>query len=552
MFNWFYDLNTKVKLTLVSGLLIIIIICGTCMSFISTMQSINASEHIETIVNRSFGRITTLQKAMEKYDRITISYLSAEKVTPADTSKYFDEAGAAIRKVVEAANIMNPKKVGDLDSSPEYERIIADYKKEGVKLADYHKEIRTLIEKSTRNVALIKYLRVYRPEVMNALQYTADAARLQTRLVVSLARQGSDPTLAYISLIVPLIGAFIGGIFAYMTNFFLGRTIFHLDNYISKMSHGDFTFKVDKYFKDDFGKILQYIESMRADLRTALNEVKKKSEDTQEAMRQVIETTGIITDKIADCEGKSITVSAASEEMLSTTQDIAHNCEDASNLSHSTKAIIDEGVERINATISSIRKQSEEIRANSEAVDKVAKRSMDINSIVNTIEEIAAQTNLLALNAAIEAARAGEAGRGFAVVADEVRALASRTSASTQEISSMVSQVQKDASEATSSMSASVEKINAVADRAARIEDTLNSIINFVAQVNDQIRMIATAAEQQTTATSEISANMQKITSDTEEIVHSAEDSVARCDESVDSIGDLVKNLARFKLHENH
>ena len=547
MFNWFYDLNTKVKLTLVSGLLIIIIICGTCMSFISTMQSINASEHIETIVNRSFGRITTLQKAMEKYDRITISYLSAEKVTPADTSKYFDEAGAAIRKVVEAANIMNPKKVGDLDSSPEYERIIADYKKEGVKLADYHKEIRTLIEKSTRNVALIKYLRVYRPEVMNALQYTADAARLQTRLVVSLARQGSDPTLAYISLIVPLIGAFIGGIFAYMTNFFLGRTIFHLDNYISKMSHGDFTFKVDKYFKDDFGKILQYIESMRADLRTALNEVKKKSEDTQEAMRQVIETTGIITDKIADCEGKSITVSAASEQMLSTTQDIAHNCEDASNLSHSTKAIIDEGVERINATISSIRKQSEEIRANSEAVDKVAKRSMDINSIVNTIEEIAAQTNLLALNAAIEAARAGEAGRGFAVVADEVRALASRTSASTKEIADMVQGIQMDAATAVRSINQSVTNMEATSEETAEVESTMRNMLEHINEVNMQITQIASAAEEQSAATNEISTHIHGISGLTREVNQNAQDAKVIIDDTVKSMKNLRESLSFFK-----
>ena len=547
MFNWFYDLNTKVKLTLVSGLLIIIIICGTCMSFISTMQSINASEHIETIVNRSFGRITTLQKAMEKYDRITISYLSAEKVTPADTSKYFDEAGAAIRKVVEAANIMNPKKVGDLDSSPEYERIIADYKKEGVKLADYHKEIRTLIEKSTRNVALIKYLRVYRPEVMNALQYTADAARLQTRLVVSLARQGSDPTLAYISLIAPLIGAFIGGIFAYMTNFFLGRTIFHLDNYISKMSHGDFTFKVDKYFKDDFGKILQYIESMRADLRTALNEVKKKSEDTQEAMRQVIETTGIITDKIADCEGKSITVSAASEQMLSTTQDIAHNCEDASNLSHSTKAIIDEGVERINATISSIRKQSEEIRANSEAVDKVAKRSMDINSIVNTIEEIAAQTNLLALNAAIEAARAGEAGRGFAVVADEVRALASRTSASTKEIADMVQGIQMDAATAVRSINQSVTNMEATSEETAEVESTMRNMLEHVNNVNMQITQIASAAEEQSAATNEISTHIHGISGLTREVNQNAQDAKVIIDDTVKSMKNLRESLSFFK-----
>ncbi|MDY2799300.1 MAG: methyl-accepting chemotaxis protein, partial [Anaerobiospirillum succiniciproducens] len=323
--------------------------------------------------------------------------------------------------------------------------------------------------------------------------------------------------------------------------------IFHLDNYISKMSHGDFTFKVDKYFKDDFGKILQYIESMRADLRTALNEVKKKSEDTQEAMRQVIETSGIITDKIADCEGKSITVSAASEQMLSTTQDIAHNCEDASNLSHSTKAIIDEGVERINATISSIRKQSEEIRANSEAVDKVAKRSMDINSIVNTIEEIAAQTNLLALNAAIEAARAGEAGRGFAVVADEVRALASRTSASTKEIADMVQGIQMDAATAVRSINQSVTNMEATSEETAEVESTMRNMLEHVNNVNMQITQIASAAEQQTAATNEISTHIHGISELTLEANQNAQDAKAIIDDTVKSMKNLRESLSFFK-----
>ena len=207
----------------------------------------------------------------------------------------------------------------------------------------------------------------------------------------------------------------------------------------------------------------------------------------------------------------------------------------------------------IRATIEDIRNQSEYTKNDAAKVQALAKQTQDIGSIVGTIDEIAAQTNLLALNAAIEAARAGEAGRGFAVVADEVRALASRTSASTQEISAMVHQVQKDAADATNSMSTSVDNINAVADRAATIEGTLNSILDNVGQVNDQIRMIATAAEEQTTATSEISTNMQKISADTEEIVRAAEEASGHIDSSVGSIGELVNNLARFKLnHYQH
>ena len=203
----------------------------------------------------------------------------------------------------------------------------------------------------------------------------------------------------------------------------------------------------------------------------------------------------------------------------------------------------------IRATIEDIRNQSEYTKNDAAKVQALAKQTQDIGSIVGTIDEIAAQTNLLALNAAIEAARAGEAGRGFAVVADEVRALASRTSASTQEISAMVHQVQKDASDATNSMSTSVDNINAVADRAATIEGTLNSILENVGQVNDQIRLIATAAEEQTTATSEISTNMQKISADTEEIVRAAEEASGHVDSSVGSIGDLVQTLSRFTLN---
>ena len=207
----------------------------------------------------------------------------------------------------------------------------------------------------------------------------------------------------------------------------------------------------------------------------------------------------------------------------------------------------------IRATIEDIRNQSTYTQNDASKVQALAEQTQKIGSIVGTIDEIAAQTNLLALNAAIEAARAGEAGRGFAVVADEVRALASRTSKSTQEISSMVHQVQQDAADATASMNTSVENINSLADRASNIENTLNSILDYVAQVNDQIRMIATAAEEQTTATSEISTNMQKISSDTEEIVQSAEQAIGHCDNSVSSIRKLVNNLARFKLsHYQH
>ncbi len=548
MFTWFYNLSTRMKLTIMSGLFIAIILILSVVSFMATMQAVSASKNIESILNRSFTRVTTLQERVERFDKHTLSFLGDFKNTdPLKASTYLSEAGSIINEVAEAASVMNPGKIGDLDSSPEYQQIINAYKAEASKLPDLFRRLSQALQKSDKQQALALYLNELRPQIMHAIEYTQKTLALQTKLVVELAGEGSDTSVAMTSLVVSFIAAITGAGIAFGTSQYLGNCVERLHSYVSKMGAGEFTFRVGSYHKDDFGAIIKNIENMRGELNKALGEVKERSNETETAMRNVIDNAGVMTNQISDCESKAITVSAASEEMLSTTQAIARSCEDASKLSQETKDIIDKGVDRINDTISSIRQQSQDIRANSEAVDKVAKRSMDINSIVNTIEEIAAQTNLLALNAAIEAARAGEAGRGFAVVADEVRALALRTSDSTKEIADMVQGIQTDSATAVRSINQSVVNMENTSQETAEVENTMRDMLDHINNVNMQIAQIASAAEEQTAATNEISMHIQGISDLSREVNSNAQGSVAIIDSTAHSMQSLRKSLSFFK-----
>ena len=248
-----------------------------------------------------------------------------------------------------------------------------------------------------------------------------------------------------------------------------------------------------------------------------------------------------------ESESRALTVAAASDEMVSTTADIAKNCHNAQSTSEVARVETNNGVDKVRATVTRIKEQAETSREDASKVIRLAEQSQKIGSIVGTIEDIAAQTNLLALNAAIEAARAGEAGRGFAVVADEVRALASRTSASTKEIADMVQGIQMDAATAVRSINQSVTNMEATSEETAEVESTMRNMLEHVNNVNMQITQIASAAEEQSAATNEISTHIHGISGLTREVNQNAQDAKVIIDDTVKSMKNLRESLSFFK-----
>ena len=314
------------------------------------------------------------------------------------------------------------------------------------------------------------------------------------------------------------------------------------------MEKGDFNFRINNTLEDEFGKVFNSACQMRLKLGESLASVVKSYRAFDERLSGIHSKISSVAEAIADAESRSVTVSAASDEMVSTTSDIAKNCENAAANANDTQNITEHGVTEVECVIDAIRNQAEKTKKDAQLISTLVDQTNKIGTIVQTIEDIASQTNLLALNAAIEAARAGEAGKGFAVVADEVRALASRSSSSTQEITKMVSQIQSDANSANESMTHTLGEMKDLAERASGVTDILNDINSHVDNVNSQIGQIATAAQQQTTATSEISNNMQGVSTLTRQSANSSQDSNDEIEQLRAAAKDLLEKLAVFKL----
>lgn len=282
--------------------------------------------------------------------------------------------------------------------------------------------------------------------------------------------------------------------------------------FASTLASGKLNQEIKNRRHDEFSPLLDALEKMRKSWQGNISQIQDVTRNIKSTMQEIDASSAEIRQTAEQNQSHSLTVAAASDEMVSTTADIAKNCEQASISSNESSQITTTGIHRVQDTIDKLDTQVEKSKQDAQLVKNLAEQAQKIGTIVQTIDDIASQTNLLALNAAIEAARAGEAGKGFAVVADEVRALASRTSASTQEITRMVSRVQTDANVADEAMQASVKVMDGISAETGQLHSILSEVTDKVTEVNAQITQIATAAEEQTTATSEISSNMKNIT----------------------------------------
>jgi methyl-accepting chemotaxis protein len=285
----------------------------------------------------------------------------------------------------------------------------------------------------------------------------------------------------------------------------------YLSDAIKRMADKDLTVPVNMDCKDEYGDVARELERTRVQLQDIIKTQVVTSQELA-TLTEVMTLSMSETKESSQEEFNEIDqLATAMSEMTSTVQTVADHAQNASQLTEQASGQASTGQRFVQGTVTKMSELSDDIAASAQAVNQVEERVESIGSVVGTIQGISEQTNLLALNAAIEAARAGEAGRGFAVVADEVRNLAQRTQQATVEIQEMISQLQSSANSAVELMEKSVVEAADGVELVTNAGVELDGIVNQVNQINDMNFQIATAAGQQSSVAEEMNQNLTNV-----------------------------------------
>lgn len=318
---------------------------------------------------------------------------------------------------------------------------------------------------------------------------------------------------------------------------------------LKQLAAGDLSARCSIDSKDEMGRLAQELNTMSVTIHGVISRVTQNGLEVSSAATQLRATSEEMATGAEQAAAQTQTIATASEEMAATSSDIANNCHMAASNAQRVNEAAETSAKIVDGTITIMSQIAGRVKESAALVETLGSRSEEIGEIVGTIEDIADQTNLLALNAAIEAARAGEQGRGFAVVADEVRALAERTTVATKQIAQTIKSIQQETRNAVAAMDQGVREVELGTRDAAKSGTALESILAQIGDLSMQVNQIATAAEEQTATTGEITNNIQQITAAVQVAANGSQESAAASAQLARLSEDLRSMMSHFKIN---
>ncbi|AZZ74280.1 methyl-accepting chemotaxis protein [Pseudomonas sp. P108] len=508
----------------------------------------SARDSMSVSAETAYNQIESISKRVQQMDMSEQRFEQFQAITAAKEA--FILARYEVRGYTATTNADTEQKaVGQVDVA------IASLKQLNVHFADSQQDALRQLETALVNYrsALMAYKNANTDAVQARKEMTDQGAAIVTTseqlYQIQLDRRDIESAQARtFQLISTLLALLVGVIAAVIITRQITRPLQETLAVVERIASGDLTQNVTVTRRDELGVLQQGIARMGVTLRDLISGIRDGVTQIASAAEELSAVTEQTSAGVNSQKVETDQVATAMHEMTATVQEVARNAEEASQAAAAADGEAREGDKVVNEAIAQIERLASEVVRSTEAMSVLQQESDKIGSVMDVIKAVAEQTNLLALNAAIEAARAGEAGRGFAVVADEVRGLAQRTQKSTEEIEGLVAGLQNGTQQVSAVMSNSRALTDSSVALTRKAGASLENITRTVSNIQSMNQQIAAAAEQQSAVAEEISRSIINVRDVSEQTAAASDETAASSVELARLGGQLQQMVSHFRV----
>lgn len=558
------NLSLKTKLYFLAGILIVLMIVSTAVAILKmdalgenlaaiAEQDIPLTETVTKVSIKQLNQAKHFERALRYGIEMQVDPDSLPKFEAAveKFNEFSTELTTSIKHGLEIATVSIQTAHSEKDKK-EFEHVVQVLNKIKTLHKDYENQINDVIIQLEEGDSLKAQALAPEVEVKEKIvNHEAEALLVELEKFIqeaSLKAEHEEKNALQILIVMAIISIFIGVALAVFIINGLLKSIRSAVTIAETISSGDLTHEVVNNSNDEMGMLLNALSTMRNNLYNMVTQMNDSSTQLAAASEELAAVSDEANQNIQTQQSEVEQAATAINEMTATIQEVAKNAAETSETAYSTNTSTVEGQNVVKQTVTSISKLASDVENASEVIHQLESHSENIGGVLDVIKNIAEQTNLLALNAAIEAARAGEQGRGFAVVADEVRTLASRTQESTQEIESMIDKLQSGSREAVQVMESSRKQATQSVEQANIAGTALQSITEAVSHISDMNTQIATAAEEQYSVAEEINRNITSVNDLGHRITSGANETTGASEELARLAAGLQSLISQFKV----